>query len=1018
MSEYEIFGHMTRIQPTQKLNGPAYYLPQHCVEKRDSTTTKLRVVFDASSKTSSGISLNDVLKVGPSIQNDLLSILLRFRKHNIVIIGDLEKMYRQILVHSSQRHLQRIFWRTDENSKLEHFELNTVTYGTASASFLATRCIHQLALDNHENFPVESKIIMNDMYVDDLLTGSHDKETAIHICQSLIAIFKQAGFVLRKFSSNNTDVLTALSLGESDAANYLISNEQSTKTLGVTWNPTSDRFEYNSSHMSQSSNKITKRTILSVIAQVFDPLGLLGPLTIQAKVILQKLWKEDVGWDESISTELYTLWSQFTRQLDQVKFIHIPRHIFLEYFTNVQLHGFCDASEQAYGACIYARSENNKGEVSVHLVCAKSRVAPLKALTMPRLELCGAVLLVQLMDRVSTSLDMKFDDVKYWTDSSIVLCWIAKESRTWQAFVSNRVGQIQNLSSTSDWYHVPSELNPADIISRGMNPIDINGHRLWWNGPSFLLHDSNEWPQLSHDNSSTYSDIPEMRRHAIFMSSIEKCDLFDRYSNLTTLQRVTAFVLRFIKNTKLARDSRILGKLTIQEISHASEVLVILVQRISFAEEYKLLEMDKSLQPSSKLIALDPFIDNHGIIRVGGRLKHSHLSFTQKHPAVLPEKHPFTQLIIRSEHIRNLHAGQHATLSFVRQKYWPLNGRKAVKSVIRKCIPCFRARPTTIYQKMGELPSPRVTPARIFSSCGIDYAGPFPLKDGKTRNRKIIKSYVCIFICLSSKAIHLELVTDLSTEAFMNALKRFVSRRGLCSHIYSDNATNFSAAARELKQIHHILKGTEFQNYVDQFQIEWHFIPANSPHFGGLWEAAVRSVKHHLKRAINSINLTFEEFYTFLTQIEAVLNSRPLVPLSNDPRDLEPLTPGHFILGEPLNVIPRRDDNESFPSGRNITSRYQHIVRMVNYFWSRWTKDYLHHLQQRCKWKVQGNAPPLEGALVILKETNTPPASWPMGRIIATHPGSDGISRVVSVKTRNGVVKRALAKVCVLPVSE
>lgn len=291
----------------------------------------------------------------------------------------------------------------------------------------------------------------------------------------------------------------------------------------------------------------------------------------------------------------------------------------------------------------------------------------------------------------------------------------------------------------------------------------------------------------------------------------------------------------------------------------------------SFSDDIHAILNSKAAKPSSKLSSLNPFLDKDSIIRVGGRLKNSDLSFNQKHPILLPNKHSFTRLIIRDYHIRNLHAGVQMTLSCVRQNYWPLNGKSEVKSVIRKCILCFRARPSTVNPQMGELPQDRVTPRRIFSSCGVDYAGPVYIKDGKTRNRKIIKAYICVFVCMVSKATHLELVSELSAQMFLNALKRFVARRGLCTHIYSDNATNFTGASNELN-INKIIQQDSFQNYLRDQKIQWHFIPARAPNFGGLWEAAVKSVKHHLKRVLNNIHLTFEEFYTLLTQIEAVLN--------------------------------------------------------------------------------------------------------------------------------------------------
>lgn len=1016
MREYESLGHMTQIDPNPLTPNTVCYLPHHSVEKQDSSTTRLRIVFDASARTTSGLSLNDVLKVGPVIQNDLFSIVTRFRKHKVVMTGDIAKMYRQIEVHPSQRSLQQIIWRETPEFDLKYFQLNTVTYGTSSASFLATRCLKQVAIDNVNNFPLESNIIMTDFYMDDLLTGSDDCESLIQIRKNISDMLSGAGFTLRKFTSNDSRVLQEIAQNEnSNLSQYIITDNQDTKALGIVWNHVTDTFEYKSQVFSHSPDNITKRTILSYISRLFDPLGLLGPVIIQAKIILQRLWQLQVTWDESLPIDLHTSWLRFCSQLSQIDSIRVPRHVVLPGSVNVQIHGFCDSSLQAYGCCVYIRCENQNGDIQVRLLCAKSRVAPLKAISLPRLELSGALLLAQLVKRTATALDLHIHDTFYWTDSTIVLSWITAEPHTWQTFVCNRVAEIQELSYSKNWQHVSSSNNPADIISRGISPRDIINSTLWWNGPSYLSLKPDLWPDQSHISRCTrsQSDIPEYKRPVVSLPCTISIDIFERFSNFPTLQRVIAYCLRFIKNLKLPRETRTVGNITVREIADSTRVLVKIVQEQCYHDDLKALKANVNTK-SKKLSSLNPFLDEHNIIRVGGRLRHSSLPFNHKHPILLPSKHPFTTLIIQYEHRRNFHSGIQATLAFVRQKFWPIDGKQTVRAILRKCIPCVKANPSDLYQQMGELPSPRITPSRIFSSCGVDYAGPFSLKDGATRNRKIIKGYVCIFVCLASKAIHLELASELTTECFMSALKRFVSRRGLCRHVYSDNGTNFIGANNELRKINRVLQQDNFKQYLNQHNIEWHFIPARSPHFGGLWEAGVKSVKRHLKQILNNVYLTYEQFYTFLVQVESVLNSRPLIPLSSDPNDLEAITPGHFIIGEALNSVPQVDIQGQ---ATNYRSQYKHVMQMSQHFWSRWTRDYLHNLQQRGKWKFQTNTPDLKGALVILKDKNTPPLCWPLGRITDVHPGSDGIVRVVSVLTRHGTVKRAIVQVCILPIS-
>jgi len=313
---------------------------------------------------------------------------------------------------------------------------------------------------------------------------------------------------------------------------------------------------------------------------------------------------------------------------------------------------------------------------------------------------------------------------------------------------------------------------------------------------------------------------------------------------------------------------------------------------------------------------------------------------------------------------------------------------------------------------MGDLPQQRVTPSYPFSTTGVDYAGPFLIKDSKFRNKKVLKGYLCIFVCFCTKAVHVELATELSTQAFIAAFKRFVARRGICQIMFSDNGTNFVGASNEFDSICKVLNDSKFQRFLENTKVQWQFIPARSPHFGGIWEAAVKSFKQHLKRVVSDTPLTYEEFYTLVTQIEAVLNSRPLVPLTDDPNDFDPLTPGHFLIGRPLNAVPEIDLKE-VPANR--LGRYAHIQKMTQHFWTRWSTDYLHTLHQRFKWKFKPEVDKLLGSLVLLKEDGLPPQCWSLGRVVELHPGRDNIVRVVSVMTKGGILKRGIVKVCPLP---
>lgn len=315
---------------------------------------------------------------------------------------------------------------------------------------------------------------------------------------------------------------------------------------------------------------------------------------------------------------------------------------------------------------------------------------------------------------------------------------------------------------------------------------------------------------------------------------------------------------------------------------------------------------------------------------------------------------------------------------------------------------------------MGELPSPRVTASRPFTKTGVDYFGPVYIRPAPRRSA--VKAYVSVFICLCTKAVHLELVSDLSTERFLQALRRFIARRGRPSDIYSDNGTNFVGANNKLLELFRLLRDPVHRERITtelaDNGIQWHFNPPSAPHFGGLWEAAVRSAKTHLLKVIGESIISSEDFSTLLAQVESCLNSRPLVPMSDDPDDLEPLTPAHFLVGSSLQALP---DTELLNIPSNRLNQYQQIQQKLQHFWTRWRREYLNQLQARTKrWKP---AIPVEiGKLVIVKDENVPPIRWKMGRIIAVHPGKDDVIRVVTVKTATGEVKRPVEKICILPI--
>lgn len=597
----------------------------------------------------------------------------------------------------------------------------------------------------------------------------------------------------------------------------------------------------------------------------------------------------------------------------------------------------------------------------------------------------------------------------------IVLCWIRGCPSEWKTFVGNRVGEIQTLSRPDEWRHVKSEDNPADMLSRGETPQRLCHSKLWWHGPDWLCFNRD----IMENEIQVFKDIPERKLLCGISVSKRFCvssivsELLERCSSLERCIRVLAYVMRFLDNARGSPNSRRTDELSPIDLEGALTRIVRSVQIECFPEEYASLSNGRSLASNSKLLSLNPFMYEN-LIRVGGRLANSKYPFNIQHQIIIPSSHRFTDLLILREHIKLMHSGVQATLFSVRQVYWVLSGRNACKRVIRRCIRCFKVNPRSSDYLMGNLPRERITVAFPSANVGVDYGGPFLLKDRSTRGAKIVKAYLCLFICMSTKAVHLEAVSELTTKAFLATFDRFINRRGKPDNIFSDNGKNFIRANTKLRKLYEFLVNNEkeISNYATRERIKWNFIPPRSPNFGGIWEASIKRAKFHLKHCIGPFSVTFEEFSTILARIEGILNSRPLTPLSCDPNDLQALSPGHFLIGRPITAIPYPDVTQCQV---NRLDKFRRLQAISQEFWRRWQREYLPELQVRTKWKQHGSSIINVGKLVLIKDINSPPMSWKLGRVTKLHPGSDGVVRVVDIKTANGQLRRALSQVCVLP---
>ncbi|XP_059055449.1 uncharacterized protein LOC131849394 [Achroia grisella] len=578
-------------------------------------------------------------------------------------------------------------------------------------------------------------------------------------------------------------------------------------------------------------------------------------------------------------------------------------------------------------------------------------------------------------------------------------------------YVSNRVKEINSLTKDFQWSYVKTSDNPADLLTRGIDPHKLQSNYLWWHGPKDLINNKFchtpadcSYPIVNHE--------PELSVN-VYCIDPSVFDLFQKISDINKLQRVISYILRF-KNNCLSQE-KFSGSLMPKELYNGLSVVIRCIQRKYFHKDIESMIKGKPIK--SGLANLYPYLDQTGVLRVGGRLQNAkNISFDKMHPAILPKSSHITHSIIRREHLRLLHAGPKLVLSSLSQRYWLISGTREVKKVVNKCIKCARLKAEASKQLMGSLPQDRLTANRPFQIVGVDFCGPFSIKIPRSRKPVLSKAYIALFVCFACKAIHVELVSDLTTEAFLACLKRFIARRGLPTHIYCDNAKTFKGASNQLKDLYELFSKKAHKNDIENFcsksHITFKFIPSYSPEFGGLWEAGVKSVKSHLKRIVGNLSLTFEGLYTVITEIEAVLNSRPLLPMSSDISDCKYLTPGHFLIGTAMTSLPEIDYSYKDISKLKF---WQILSKLKQDFWKAWSRDYLTQLQSRPKWLHPHNNLKV-GDLVIVKNDNLSPLNWPMARIVKIFPGPDDKVRVAEVKMGNKIYTRSFRKLCPLPI--
>ena len=877
-----------------------------------------------------------------------------------------------------------------------------------------------------DRFPVTVPLIRKSLYCDDFDGGAKDDETAYKVYSEVKEIFAEAAMDMRKWVTNSPTLNKRIqedgsgmdSLPTDDtpsaAAMQLNPNEIApVKVLGTPWDIATDELCITLDSLKDyPTGRITKRILLSGATKPFDPLGINAPVILTLKLLFQSVCTKSEGWDNQLPPKQQEVWDRFLEEAKQFKGTRIPRFYGNMSDGTVILVGFGDASESAYAACVYIRNEK-KDEIETNLVTAKTRVAPVKKTTMPRLELLAGLCLSKLMTKVNDSLSkmIEIERVICLTDAEIVLNWIQREGREYKQYVRNRCNKIRKRIPVENWAHVPGKQNAADLASRGCFPRQFEQPATlnrWLLGPDWIREDIEQWPIRKNikpvfddpELASSKDQHPDKRSDCLITQhvpapTLHKIMEIEDYSTLDHYVRVVAWCKRFVHNYFTKRiEKRKSGELVAEEIDAAMDTCIKSAQA----------ELKKESGFEKRAESLGLYEDENGVMRCRGRIGKAKIPFTTRFPVLLPRYHHFTLLIIRDAHNRVYHNGVKDTLAEVRSKYWIVKGRQLVKRELNKCSLCkrlegiFYGQPTSC-----DLPDFRVGGSRAFETVGVDFAGPVYVRDIYQKG-KMNKAYIVLNTCASSRMVHLELVPDLTTAAYVRAHERFIGRRGKPKLMISDNGKTFT--------------GTALKKMNARLGIKWRFNLSKAAWWGGMFERMVRCTKRCLKKSIGLSKLSFEEFNTILINVEAVLNNRPLTYIGED--DFDPvLTPSHLFCGR------RTMDGDINPGVRNPDELNIETLKdaSVDHFWKRWAKEYLVELRQHHKMHTQKKALNIQpGDVVFIQTDGVKRGRWPMGTIQSCIVGKDGVTRGATVRRigeggKPSLVNCPLQKLCPMEIT-
>lgn len=978
-----------------------HYIPHHPVVCPDKST-KVRLVYDASVRLGrSKRSLNDNIFKGIRWLNDLTQTLMRFRKFKIAVVGDIAKAFHQIGIKEKDRDALRFLWLkditkppTDDNLQILRF--CRVAFGVVASPFLlhATITYH---LDTQEQSSAVA-IIRRDLYADNLVTSLPSTENPISIYDQTKQIFHGMAMNMEKWATNDPILRAHIPLQDQNPERYQ-------SVLGLCWDTEQDTLSIKTPRPSKTKNLApTKRNVLRCTAAIFDPLGWATPIVLKAKIFLRRLWRENTQWDRELPSAAQQEWHDICLDLSRIPRIRLPRVMIPELdeiaMASLELHTFVDASKEAYAIVVYLASRTEKPCVA--LIAAKSRLTPHTVVSIPRLELIALRLGCKFMDFIQQALQISPAKKVIWSDSKCALTWVTTPKLLPPAI--ERVAAAVKTHEIDEFRYVPSKLNRADIATRGAT-VDELQESNWWSGPQWVL-EPNLWPEFTYEK--TYDDEvqlflsdepinPAQQQPAepVGIATLQ----ISHFSTLRRLLRRTAYCIAAVNAIARNRFGR-----SIAQTEQAIDVLYAELKWLIWDQQRALQPRIKQRSGQSTIDKQRIFVDADGLIRCATRLEKSNLPTRAVNPPLLVKNSILTRLIILDIHVANKHAGVAHTLACLQQKYALPQARRQIFRALREhCFVCRRHfAQSYLPPPPAPLPEYRVTKAEYpFEATGVDYMGPYKVRLDNIRGAERHKRWIVVFTCTAIRAVHLEVVHDMTTEELLLAFRRFFARRGVPKLVVCDNAPQFEALNGIFQNVWPTFVA-ETSSYFMAAKIQFKFVPQHSPWMGGVYERVVQDVKRAMDRTYGGIILFHRQFETTILEIEGMLNVRPLTYVDRS-LDSPLITPAQF-LSLRFPAVPLA--NEQQPEDSHIHRLWRCSQQYLKQFWNNWSNQYLLQLRNRddrLKNRTRGSThPPAPGDIVLIADPEKRRSAWQLALVERLVPSEDGAIRAVQLRLPSG----------------